>query len=715
MPLKNTNSLTLDGFDDEDAFCTFAREARQMHLDHDRRNRDRGVDDSRYAAGFQWPVEDYKWRVDNNIPAMTFNMVPSLLRHRLGARARKRLGPRILPVTPGEAYTAIAQIREGLIRTIENQSQIAIVDACVSQNQLISGIGNYEVCIDYANADVFETDIFIKTDENAWSVIWDCQSTEPTGRDARRVMKETVFTTKDFKKLFPKAELGDVGTNPGSIITTTSVVTTDGKGGVLAEWVNEETVRVATIWIMRERMQNLALLTNGDVVVIGDEEPENFRLSDSNGGFHTVVQGNDGEYVVRKSPVKYAVGYLTNGIEILAEPYEMQVDRVPIVRVPAWLINTGERTERFGMVSFVKDALTFYNYVKSDRIERIVFRNRAQYEAQEDSLSQEQQKQYSGSHKLRGGVLKYRGPKPEQVMPPPVDQAAIIETQAAEESIYSILDVRPGFAGGESQTPPSGISLEHQLNITDSGGLIYDEMLTSAKREVYRIINQLIAGVYDTKRIIKIFGEDGKAQEAILNDPENPESADMTIGKYAIDVSTGPSAETQRVQAIEFYQTMFNANPELMGLVAPELIELLNIPGTQKLSTALRERSGVAEESDEAKAAAAEMQQKQEAIQEQMIEFELQKASFEIEKIKADTEAKLADAQAKLAMAESERAQAEERTSKSEQDRNTSQSKMEEMSHRIELLMAQTEKVYAEISRLQATPIPQPTPTGGKK
>ena len=712
MPLKDQNEITLEGFDSKDDFCKWVMETRQNDLDFDRENRDRGIQDTRYAAGYQWPAEDYKWRVDNNIPAMTFNQVPSLLRHRLGARARKAIGPKVTPVNPGKRYDGIAQIREGLIRNVEMNSDIKVVDATISQQQLIGGIGNYEVTIEYANNDVFETDIFIRTDQNSWSVIWDSMSQEPTGKDARHVMKETNLTRKDYEAMFPDYPVESIGENPAHTLTNTSGVMVNGQSDNLQGWINEDTVRIALVWTMHERDKTLALLTNGDVVDIGDTPPEEYQTDpNEDGDFDTVVRNQKtGEYKSRVAKCKYARGVLTNGSDMLGEPYEMEVDRVPLVRVPAWCIYTGDRMERFGMIYNARDALTFYNYVKSDRIERIVFRNRAQYEAQEDALSAEQEKQYKNAHRLRGGVLKYRGPAPMQISPPPVDQAAIIETEAAQQSINDIFDIRPGLASGMGA--PSGISLEHQMDITDTGGLIYDETMEAAKREVYRLINQLIPYVYDAPRIIKIVGEDGKIKEAILNDPENPESIDITLGKYSVDTATGPSAATQRVQAIDFYQTMFNANPELMGLVAPELIELLNVPGTEKLSKALRERTGTGQEEDltpEEQAAMAAEAEKQAALEEKMVMLQMRSAELDVEKKQAETEARLADVQQKLATAESERAQSQERLSKAEQDRITSTAKILEMESKMELLAAQTEKVLAEIQKINATPIPNPT------
>ena len=707
MPLKNTNTITLDGFEDEAAFCTFVREARQAGLDHDRQNRDRGIDDSRYAAGYQWPVADFNWRSENNIPAMTFNQAPALLRHRLGARSRKRIGPKISPKTPGDRYDGVAQIRTGLVRNIELECDIRTVDGIVSQNQLISGIAHYEVAVDYADFDVFETDILIRTDMNAWSVIWDQQSVEPTGKDARHVMIETIMSRKDFQKSYPDAQAIDIGPNPGSLIESQTTVTTDGRSSTLGDWVTTDSVRIATVWLMRERDANMAELTNGDIVEIGDTPPESFFIPDGNGGAHTVIQMPDGSYRSRVSKAKYAIGYVTNGMQVLGKPYEMQIDRVPIVRVPAWLIHTGDRVERFGMIHFAKDALTFFNYVKSDRIERIVYRNRAAYEAQEDALSAEQTKAYASAHKLRGGVLKYRGMKPEPVMAPQVDQAAIIETQSAQESIQDIFDIRPGLAGQQGQTPPSGISLEHQMNITDTGGLIYDDLMTAAKREVYRIINQLIPYVYDAPRIVKVVGEDGKIAEAMLNNPTDPESIDVKLGKYSVDVNTGPSFETQRVQAMSAIETAMNANPEIIPIVLPELLKMMNAPGTEVMIQRLEKLAGIADESPEAEAAAAEMQQREQAIQEQMIQLEIAQRNFTNEKLQAEAAAKMAQAEATMAEVQFNRAKIAESEAKLLQDQITLQAKMEELDKKMALMDAQTEKVYAEIMRIN-NPVPAP-------
>lgn len=701
MPLRIKPETVIEGFSNNGELLEYVRESRQEDLDSDRHNRERGLEDTVVAAGRQWPKAEYDWRTENGVPAMTFNQAPALLRHRLASRARTRIGPEVIPQSVGKKYDNIAKIREGIIRNVERNSRIRQVDALVSQQQLVSGISNYEIVVDYANADVFERDIFIRCSVNPFAYIWDRLAFEPTGRDARRVMTETYISKKDFKKQFPKAAPVDIGEDPVTTFSLAGLPTT--QHTAFGDWLSNETVRVATVWLMQERRRTLAQLTNGDVRDITGQDPRDVAVPDGAGGFHTIlIDPLSGEPVMRESPVKTAKGFVTNGKEILRAPVELEIDRVPVVRVPGWLVFTGERIERFGMVHDAKDALRFNNYVRSDRIERIVFRNRASFEALQGSLTPEQIERYENSHRLRGGVLEYKDKRPDQVLPPVVDQAAIIETEAAQKSILDIFDIRPGLAGQQGLTPPSGVSLARQTEISDNGGVIFDEMLIAAKEEVYGVINQLITQTYDTIRITKIVGEDEVLQDAILNDPENPESADMTIGKYAVIAKTGPSAETQRERLMSMLETMFNASPEMMALVAPELIELYNIHGTEGLVSALRERGGLGGEEREPTPEEAAQAAQMEALQQRMLEMEMRMQELAVQEKEAAIAVKMADVEQKRAVADSEVAQAEERRAAAELRVADSASKTAESEKRIGLIEAQIRKIGAEIGKIFA-------------
>ena len=333
---------TSEPFDNVDDFLTAVRKWRQQGLDADAQNRDRGIDDGRHDAGYQWDAGDYAWRRANNIPAMTFNILPTLIRRRLAARSRRRIGPKVTPISPGPRYEGIAIIREGLMRNIDRLSNISRVDNTVSMNQLTFGISHYEVVIQYADADVFENNIVVKTDKNPWSVIFDPLSTDATAADARWGMKETVMSREEFKRAYPNATADSIGTNPGEYFTLPFTGRTGGMNTYIDDWITVDTVRVALVWTMHTRMKRLAMLTNADVIELEEgQDPADVRIPYGEEGFefHTVIiDQKTGEYKVRDAEVRYARATMTNGVEVLSEPQEYPIDRIPLIRVPGWEI-----------------------------------------------------------------------------------------------------------------------------------------------------------------------------------------------------------------------------------------------------------------------------------------------------------------------------------------------------------------------------------------
>lgn len=687
-----------DDFKSEKEFVDWVRQQREDDLDFDRLNRNRGQEDSEFAAGYQWSQEDLDRRKNQGAPSLTFNRSFSLLRQKLGARSKIRVGPRILPESTGKQYENVASIREGLIRSIERNSDCGSCDSIVSQNQLVAGVGAYEIAVDYANNDVFEHDIFIRAIFNPFAVSWDKLSTDPTGRDARHAMIETYIDKEDFARAYPKASatsIDSVSDSSWESFNGTRKVTTSG-------WITDKTIRVATVWRMRERTRKIAMLTNGEIVELPEgQDPSQFIKPDGQGGFLAVMQHpTTGEPVVRDSPVRYAEGTITNGVEVLREPFELPIDRVPLIRVPGWTIPIGDRIERFGLFSFAKDAMRFHNYVRSDRIERIIFRPRFGWIANEEEI-QGRESLWANSHLARNAIGLHKGPSgggPKPVEPPTVDQASIMESESAVQDILDIFDVRPQPVA-QGATPPTASSLEMLQTISEASNIVFDEAYFAGKREVYRTINQLIGFVYDTPRLVKVLGEDDQLKEAILNDPENPESVDITTGKYSVSVDIGPSLLTRRAQSVEFMKTMINSSPDAAAIVFDKLIELQNIQGGDVIARRWRARAGIPDEEEantpEAQAAA----QQQAELQAFQLENQLKLAEAEVQLKLADIEVKKADAAAKQATAESEIAQAEQRSATALAAQQEAAARVKEIEARTRLAEAQVEKTIVEMSR----------------
>jgi len=685
-----------DDFESAEKFAEWVREQRELDQDFDRTNRLRGQEDARFGAGYQWDPVDKQRREDQNAPCLSYNRSFSLIRQKLASRKRLQVSPRVQPESAGPQYEAIASVREGLIRNVERISDSGALDTVVSQNQYLSGIGCYEVAVDYANADTFDYDIWLKAVRDPFAVTWDRLSIDPTGRDARHVMIETYLDIDDFKKTFPDASTESIDTD------NTWLWSGQEKRTGLGTWITSKTVRVATVWRMRERQRTLVMMTNGDVEPLPEgETPETYTKMDGEGQPITVmVHPETGEHITRDAPVKYAEGYITNGVDILKGPFTLDIDRVPLVRVPGWIVPLGETTERFGLISFAKDPMRFFNFVRSDRAERIVFRPRFSFTANKEEV-EGLEELWSNAHTKRGEIGIHNGPPgggPQQVQPPSVDSASIAESEAAVQDIMDVFDIQQQAELGK--TPPTASGLEMLQSISDASNVIFDELYLAAKRECYRIINQLIPYVYDTPRLIKVLGEDEKLKDALINDPLNPESVDVTIGKYSVNTDVGPSLLTRRAHSIEFLKTAINSMPEAATPLFADLIELMAIPNGDKLARNWRNHFGIRDEDEEVtpeEQAQAEMQAQ---IEMKQLENQLKLAELEVQKAEAEVRLREADIAMKNATADSELAQAQERRSQALGDMEVAAARVRELDARARLSEANVQKSLVDANRI---------------
>lgn len=693
-----------EDFEDAEEFLSFIRETRHEDADADEENRERGFEDLEFAGGFQWDQRDLEWRRENRIPTLTINRFPAFLQQRIGARMRSRVGPRIDPETPGEKYENVAKIRQGLVRGIERFSRAHVAYDRAYQNILMAGVGNFYIRVDYATDDVFEHDIRVEQIFNPFSVVWDRLSRDSTGKDARHCFVERFLPKKEFEALYPDA-------TPVDDVDVLETAPFRDRPGLtrrfISDWIMTDAVRVVHFWRMRVRQKKLALMTDGDVIDVTEiPDPQNYTRQTEEGEVISVVRHpQTGQPMVRNSPSKYAELYITNGVEVLDGPFELPINRLPVIRATGWLVPIGDDLQRYSMISFGKDPMRFHNYVRSDRAERIVNKPRALWKATEEQISGHETK-WNNSHLNRNRVLIYNGSaggSPEQVEPPVVDNAAVLESQASINDIMDVFNMHEA-ALGQTSNEVSRVAIDARSGISELGAVIFDENMNYAQQEGYDVINQLIPYVYDTPRLIKIMGEDDTLRDAMINDPENPESADIAAGKYSVALEIGPSYASRRMHAVESMRNIINSVPDAASIVFDKLIEAEGIPGGDIIADRWRKRFGLSDDDSKktpeqmaAEAEQAEMQQAEQMAKIQAMQLDLEQKQADAEKAKADAEKARADADKARAEVDKIVAQESELITRAG-----------EHEARTDLYDAQTVKTIAEADRVAREPVQNP-------
>ena len=209
---------------------------------------------------------------------------------------------------------------------------------------------------------------------------------------------------------------------------------------------------------------------------------------------------------------------------------------------------------------------------------------------------------------------------------------------------------------GAPSNETSGVAIRERKIEGDVGSFVYIDNLQKAIEYTGEILVDMIPKIYDTERTVRILGEDGAEDYVVLNqkitDDDGVETTenDLSVGKYDVVVSTGPSFTTQRAETNETIASIGQAFPEIYAIGADIFMKNLDIIGSAELEKRFRRRmiqQGIIEPSEEEQA---EMQPEEPSEAEKL---SLAKLAGEVQKLSAQVD----ELDAKAA---SERAKAEE-------------------------------------------------------
>jgi hypothetical protein len=596
-------------------------------------NREAMREDIEFVFGEQWQPEARKRREQARKPVLTINRLPAYVAQVVGNRLLNETEIRVYPDNGGTKE--VAQLREALIRSIFKNSNADLARDEALKYQVIGGVGYYALEIDYAADDVFDQEIKLKHIPDPFSVVIDEMSVEPDGGDARfGFVTESVSRTV-FEKKFPWASVSSFSED-------------------YEQWISDEAIRVASYWRMVEDgTKVLALMANGTVQTFStmDEVMVAYEMG--------MVVDRDGAPYAREVPNRFAQMYLCSGQDILEGPYDLPCSSIPVFRVPAWELRDGEKYVRWGLIRYLKDPQRLHNYWRSVQAEQLIAAPRNKWVATREATAGFE-KEWRNSAISDDPLLNYNaeGGMPQRVNPPPLDGALLNESNVTIQDMRDVSNIHEAAMGMKSNEV-SGRAIQARQQITDLGTFIYHDRLRLADERCAKVINELISTIYDTQRIAKIVGPDGEAALATLNDPMNP-NTDVTLGKYAVTVSTGPATVTKRALAAEQMMAFVNAVPETAAMVMDLVAEAQDWPKADEfarrfaamLPEQLKPKDDMTPEDQQKAMQDAEMQQMQMQMAMQDAQLELAKKQAEIDKLEAEAEKLRADAAQSMANGE---------------------------------------------------------------
>lgn len=554
-------SYVPEGFDSKEAFLQDMREEYDLDFEFDSDNRDEALEDKRFTAGEQWESTVLADRA--GLPCLVINSVPQFIAQLVGDWRENKRGVKVLPSEEGDKD--LADVRADLIRSIETQSRADRVYDTTFESAVQCGDGAFRVAVEYAKGDVFDQDIFVRPIEDSLSVVWDRMSVDPTGRDARRCFVDDLIPTKDFERKWPDSKPSELGTRAYNQM-------------VNARWVEAEGVRVTEYWRLIDRQRFLALFEDGSVRFIEDNLDE-------------LITKHGSVTKSRIAPCTYAQMHLVTGYDILSGPYEYRLNRLPIIRMSGRVVNLAGNRIRYGIVRFMKDSARLRNFHRSVAAEQLGYAPKAQWIATESAV-EGYEDELRKAHLTRDPLIKVSdeaviGQNIQRLDPPKWQAALHQEAEANVQDMKDVTGIHDASLGIKSNET-SGRAINARQREGDIASITYYDNGNAAVLEAGDVMNQLISQIYDGTRIVRIIGEDEKLKFLKINDPNDPRSPDLSVGRYDVALSTGASYSTRRVEAAQAMMDAVQVWPQLLQVAGDLVAKAQDWPGADDLAERLK-------------------------------------------------------------------------------------------------------------------------------
>ena len=554
---------------DEDDYLVLARERFQRCMESESELRQVMLDDLEFYDGpAQWPDNVRHARELDHRPCLTINRLPQFVHQVSNNIRQQKPSPKVTPVDDqGDPQTA--EILQGLIRHIGQQSNASAVRAYASWYQIVTGRGYYRILTKYPDAYSMDQEIYIQRVKNPATVYFDPSAQEPDYSDAEYCFVIEDLTEEEFKRQYPGKPLASAEDYRS---------TGDGDPG----WRRDGGVRVAEYFHVETEPVEIAMLQDGSVVEAANIPPELKGL---------IVQTRTAQMPV----VKWCK---FDGSQKLEES-DWPGRYIPVIPVLGEEYDVDGKTKLVGMVRNAKDPQRMVNYWESAKTETIALAPRVPWVVAEGQIENHEM-EWAQANVRNFAYLQYKPrsvgqdmvpPPQRQVYEPPVQAITLAEGQAVDhlKATTGIYDASLGNRSNET----SGIGIRQRQLQGDTANYHFVDNLATAITHETRVLVDLIPKVYNRPgRVARILGEDGSRKKVILNQEFNEGGAlkiyDLNVGRYDVVAEIGPSYATRRDESAEGMMAFAQAAPELVPRYADLLVQSQDWPKADEIANRVR-------------------------------------------------------------------------------------------------------------------------------
>jgi len=529
------------------------------------------LDDIKFRNGEQWYPEDLQLR--KNRPCLTVDKLNQYIRQIVNDGRQNRAAIKVRPVDSG-ADVATANVFAGIIKHIEGRGSADAAYDTALDSAATGGAGYFRVLTEYANDDTFDQEIRIKRIRNPMSVMIDPASEEADASDMKFCFIVEQMDKDDFEKKYTNHKPEDFKTNDK-----------------YTDWYGE-TVRIAEYWCVKEEERTLFQMQDGTVISRARLD----ELKDAGIEVDSLIRAE------RNIPKRTVYRGVCCGADWIEPLKEWPGKYIPVLVVWGNEIDVEGKVTHSGIIRPAKDAQRLYNYNRSAFAERVALTPKAPWVAAEGQV-EDYEDEWKTANTENYSVLRYKPTSLNgQPVPPPQRQSASDipsgfsqDMQISEHDIQGAIGMYAASLGAPSNER-SGKAIMARQREGDVGTFHYHDNLNRAIRHCGRILVDLIPKIYDSNRVIRILGYDGKSDDVSI-DPNLPTASQMNgvktiynlgVGRYDVTISTGPSYNTLRQEAGESMTRVLEANPNMWPIIGDLAIKNMDWPGAEEISDRLK-------------------------------------------------------------------------------------------------------------------------------
>jgi hypothetical protein len=512
--------------------------------------RRREIEDLKFSRALpadQWPEDVYKARQGREVngqivgarPCLTINRLGQPIRQTVAEARQAKLGIQIKPKGDGASKDG-AELRQGLIRAIEVDSNAHQARMWALERAAVCGRGFYRILKTYLNDGDFDQDISIERILDQFSVYFDPNAKKPDWSDAEWVFITTDIAEDDYKLRWPDKPIG-----------TGDADQLGGAGNPQPGWVAGEdgkrTIRVAEYFYIEHTARTL--IYDPALTAVGVPNGRAFE-DELTPEQKAAVTPFAKKRTIDAKTVQWAV---INGLDVLDEERwdGRYLPVIPVIGQEFYV--EGQRCFK-GIVSDAKDAQRSYNYMRSAQVEAIALGNRAPYIVAEGQI-EEYQEMWDSASTINYPYLVYKPvtlggrpvPPPQRNIVEPAIQGVTLAVNEAAEDIRATTGRWEASLGQMNSQDRSGKAiLALQQQGAQSSSIYLDNLASVSMTLEGKVLLDLIPKVYDRPgRIMRLLG-DAKTDErvVVLGQPfvPGPDGLPQVVEPGAGPMGAGPSA-----------------------------------------------------------------------------------------------------------------------------------------------------------------------------